>query len=184
MKPIGGMGGVKLEITIGETIKSVEFSPDKAYMSQASVSPVKERISTYKTDTVQSVYGQKLRFTGFFDNVTIGDEDKINLLLEIIQLSQKNGIPITLWPKHNVHVPDSISYQVLAMGMIPIKDISTKAQVAERLSDIAFVTQEPVADLPYFLEGRFIPVIGTHDGQIIVFGTNIIEIPIEPDLLP
>ncbi len=184
MKPIGGMGGVKLEITIGETTTSVVFSPDKAYIRQGNVSPVKSELVTYKKETMQSVRGHKIQFTGFFESVNDDDTSKLSTLLEIIQLSQKNGVPITLWPKHNVHVPDSFSYQVLAKGKIPVRDINEKRAVAERLEDITFVTQEPVAEIQVFTEGRYIPVIGTHDGMIIVFGTDIIEIPIEPDLLP
>lgn len=176
MKSIGGFGGVKLEITIGEDVQDVTFAANKAYCKQAKRIPVLQGIVVGDGSEQQNMKGYHYEFEAFFENTEAGDETRLKKLIQIIMLSQMNGVAMKLWPKWNEEVPESEYYLVLAPERFGLSDINSKAKVGERVKGLKLVTHDISATLNCFIEGRYIPVYSTLDGEVIIFEDIAIEI--------
>lgn len=153
MKPIGGFGGVKFELVINESESySVVFERSRAYCTQPQIIPDGWRKKTINGKSLQRIDGYWLVFKCLFENVSLGDEQKIKTLMTIIGRSGATGTPIRMWPKWNEDVASCAVYEVLCINEWSVDDVNPKRAVAQRIKDLEFESAERVDEPPYFEE--------------------------------
>jgi len=173
MKIVGGFGGVRLDLSVSEgEVYSVVFDRRKAYCTQPEVIPEGWGAKTVNGKSLQKIDGYWLVFKGLFENVQLGDELKLKTLMKIIGRSQRTGVPITLYPKWNENVPDSVSYQVRCIDEWSAEDINIKKAVGQRIRDLIFETAERVDEPPYFVESEYLHLLAVGADTALAVGVN------------
>lgn len=173
MKAIGGFGGIKLELIVSETEEySVVFDKRNAYCAQPKISPEGWSGKTVNGKSLQKIEGYRLRFMGLFENVRLGDELQIKTLMKMIGRSQVTGIPMTLYPKWNIQVPDCASFTVICVNEWSLDDLNVRKKIGQRIKELEFETKERVSEPPYFVESEYIHLMATVDGEVILVGDN------------
>lgn len=153
MKTIGGWGGVKISITLGATTTEVIFTTKKAYCTQPEYKPALREHYNIGGTSFPAVSGYRLAFKALFENVDEGDEANIYLLMQIIDISNTNSIPMTLWPKYDAAATEMMSYAVYCRGKFYNEDVNAKRNIAQRVKELEFETEELGTEILSFFPG-------------------------------